>query len=165
MALEIILLVVGLVLLIVGFVGCILPGLPGPIVAYAALIVLSIPGGFALYAPVTLVVLAVVVAGVSILDSVLPVTATRKAGGGRAGVWGSILGMIVGTIFFPPFGVIVGAFVGALVLEAVFNRSNPNPLRAALGVLRGTLLATLLKLAVTGVVAFYYVRGAVNLLG
>ena len=98
-------------------------------------------------------------------DQVLPAAASSRAGAGRPGVVGSVIGMLVGMIFFPPFGLIVGAFVGALAGELLFHRDNRHPVRSAFAVLRGTMLATLVKLVVTGIIAITFVQRAVQLLG
>ena len=100
--------------------------------------------------------------GTTVMDSVLPAVSSRRAGAGRAGVWGSVLGMLIGTIFFPPFGMIIGAFLGALAFEVIFNPENREPMKAAMGVFKGTVLATLLKLLAAGIIGFYFVRGSVR---
>jgi uncharacterized protein YqgC (DUF456 family) len=73
-------------------------------------------------------------------------------------VWGSVLGLLVGMIWFPPFGVIVGTFLGAWVGEVLKGRTNRESLRAAWGVFVGTMLGIVVKLAVSGVIAFYVFR-------
>ena len=87
---------------------------------------------------------------------------SKKAGAGKAGVWGSVIGMIAGS-FFTPIGTIIGAFVGALVGEMLFHRENKNPLKAAFGVFTGTMLGILIKLVVVGVIGYFFVRGAISL--
>lgn len=161
-ALSILMTVVGAVMLLIGFIGCVVPALPGPILAYVGLILISIPGSWALLPVWLLILLGALAIAATILDNVLPALSSKKAGAGRAGVWGSIAGMIVGS-FFTPIGTIVGAFVGALLGEMIFNRENKSPLKAALGVFKGTMLAILVKLTVTGVIALYFIRGAVRL--
>jgi hypothetical protein len=162
MALTVLMTVVGSVAVVVGLVGCIVPVLPGPIVSYAALILISLAGGWDLYAVSTLIILAVLAVGTTVLDSVRPAVSSRRAGAGRAGVWGSVLGMLLGTIFFPPFGMIIGAFLGALIFEIIFNPDNREPVKAAIGVFKGTVLATLLKLLAAGIIGFYFVRGSIR---
>jgi uncharacterized protein YqgC (DUF456 family) len=162
MALSILMTIVGVVALVIGFIGCVIPALPGPILALVALVLISIPGGWALMPLWLLIVLAAVAVAVTVLDNVLPALSSKKAGASKAGVWGSIVGMIAGS-FLSPIGTIIGAFVGALLGEVIFNRENKKPLKAALGVFRGTMLAILLKLTVTGIIAFYFVRGVIRL--
>ena len=66
---------------------------------------------------------------------------------------------VIAGMFFPPLGVIIGAFTGAFIFELLFNRENEHPLKAAIGVLTGTLLGILLKLAVCGVITVFFIRG------
>jgi uncharacterized protein YqgC (DUF456 family) len=155
--------VVGSILILLGVVGCIVPVIPGPILAAAALFGISLAGGWTVYSSWVLVgwTLAAVLA--QILDNVLPARAAGRAGAGPGGVWGSVIGMLLGTILFPPFGVFIGAFAGALIGEMVFHRENLEPMRAAFAVFRGTLGAIALKLAVTGAIGVVFVRGAFRL--
>jgi hypothetical protein len=162
MALSIIMVVVGTLLLAVGVIGCIVPALPGPIIAYVALILISIPGAWAVVPIWALIALGVLAIATAVLDNVLPAMSSKKAGASKAGIWGSVVGMIAGS-FFTPIGTIIGAFVGALVGEVAFNPKNREPLKAAAGVFRGTLLAIMLKLVATGIIGWYFVRGAIRL--
>ena len=150
------------ILMVVGLVGCVVPVIPGPILAYAALILISIPGGWVILPVWLLIVLAVAAIGATILDNILPALGSRKAGAGKAGVWGSVVGMIAGS-FFTPIGTIVGAFLGALLGELIFHRENEHPWKAALGVFKGTMLGILVKLVVVGIIGFYFVRGSIAL--
>lgn len=156
--------VLGAVFIVGGVVGCVIPAIPGPLLAFAALLLVAVPGGWALIPAWLLVVLGLGAVATTVLDNVLPVLSSKRAGAGKAGIWGSIVGMVVGS-FFTPIGTIVGAFVGALLGEVLFNRENRQPLKAALGVFRGTMLGILLKLAVAGTIAYFFVVSVVRLFG
>jgi len=162
MGLNVLMTVLGSGAVLLGIVGCVVPVVPGPIVSYLSLLLISVAAGWSVYSAPTLVILAILAIGATVLDSVLPAVSSRRAGAGRAGIWGSVLGMLIGTIFFPPFGMIIGAFLGALLFEIVFNPENRAPVKAAMGVFKGTLFATLLKLLVAGIIGFYFVRGAIQ---
>ncbi len=165
MALEIALVVIGAAALIVGLIGCILPILPGPIIGWVSLLMIFFAGGAELLSVPLLAGMAALALAGTVTDQILPAAASKHAGAGRAGVIGSIAGMILGMIFFPPLGLIIGAFLGALLGELVFHRENEHPFRSAFAVLRGTLLATIVKLAVTGVFAVLFVQRAISLFG
>ena len=162
MALSISMVVLGTLLLLAGLIGCVVPAVPGPLLAFLSLVLVSIAGAWALLPVWLLIGLGLLAVAVTVLDSVLPAMSSRKAGAGKAGIWGSVVGMIVGS-FFTPIGTIVGAFVGALAGEVIFNPKNREPLKAAAGVFRGTLLAIMLKLAATGVIGWYFARSAIRL--
>lgn len=163
MAIEIIAVTGAVVFGLLGLVGCVVPVLPGPPVSYLGMLLLSLVSGWVLYSPLVLVLTAVAAVAAVVLDSVIPPAAGKRAGAGRGGVWGSVLGMLVGTVFFPPFGVVIGAFLGAWLGEILFNRENTEPVKAALAVLRGTMAATVVKLAVSGVIMVYIVYGSIRL--
>ncbi len=162
MTLSLIMVAFGAVAIIVGFIGCIVPVLPGPIIAYLAIILISIAGGWGLFPLWVVIMLAVVAFAATILDNIFPALSSKKAGAGRPGVWGSVIGMIVGS-FFTPIGTIIGAFLGALLGEVLFHTENKEPLKAALGVFKGTMLGILVKLVSTGIIAFYFIRGSIRL--
>lgn len=163
MVLDVLLITIGAVALIAAFVGCVVPVIPGPILAVVSLLLVSIAGEWEIFGWITLAGWTVAAVAVQILDNVLPARAAGKAGAGKGGVWGSVVGMLLGTLLFPPFGVFIGAFIGAWVGEIIFHKENEAPLTAALAVFRGTLGAIVLKLAVTGAIAVVFVRGAIRL--
>ena len=165
MVLSIIMTILGVAALAAGFIGCVIPAIPGPILGFLALIFISISGGWELFQWWLLVIIGAVALITTVIDNILPAWASKKSGAAKPGVWGSVAGMIAGSFFIPPFGTIIGAFVGALLGEMVFNRENKKPLKAALGVFKGTMLGILLKLASTGVTAFFFARGVAKLFG
>lgn len=82
-----------------------------------------------------------------------------SAGGSKAAGRGSFVGLIVGLLFFPPWGMIVGSFLGALLAEVVFSgRTVTDSVRPALGSFLGFLLSTCLKLTASGVMLFYVIK-------
>jgi uncharacterized protein YqgC (DUF456 family) len=56
---------------------------------------------------------------------------------------------------------LVGAFVGAFVGELMAGKGSAEALRPAWGVFVGTVVGTGLKLAVCGVIAYYFVAALV----
>lgn len=161
--LTILMIVIGALLILAGFVGCLLPVLPGPPLAYLALIGISAAGHWEIYEPIELVIGAALVALVTALDFVVPAWGAKRYGASSSGIWGSVAGMLIGMLFFPPFGVFLGAGVGALLGELAAGKKDREALRAAWGVLVGTTAGIILKLAVTVAIAWYFVQGAIDL--
>ncbi len=146
----------GIVLLILGFIGCILPVIPGPPLSFGGLLLgyFTRWGGFDTDLLLWLGAAAVVT---TILDYILPIWATKKFGGSKRGVWGATIGLLLGIVFFPPFGIIIGPFIGAFVGEYTSAANKHNALPSAIGSLIGFLLGTGMKFAVAGVVSYYFV--------
>ncbi|MFO7848896.1 MAG: DUF456 domain-containing protein [Spirochaetia bacterium] len=163
MILDIVLTTVGSLLSLFGLIGCVLPIVPGPLLSYGAVVLIFFAPGSDLISVSLLVVLGLVSLAAMLGDQVLPAVSSRRAGAGRAGIIGSVIGMIAGMIFFPPFGLVIGAFLGALAGEILFHRENRKPLKAAFAVFRGTLLATLIKLCVAAVSTYFFAKGAIAL--
>ena len=143
---DIVLLVLGFILMLVGILGSFLPVLPGPPLSWVGLLLLyltkAIPDDWWLLG-ITLVIALTV----TVLDYVIPAAGTKKFGGSKAGMWGSIIGLLV-AIFFPilgPFGIIIWPFIGALVGELSNKSDNKTALKAAFGSFIGFLTGTFLK--------------------
>jgi uncharacterized protein YqgC (DUF456 family) len=153
---DVLLLVLGVILMLAGLAGCILPFLPGPPLCFAALLIQqlqSVPpytSDFLLtWAGITIVVTA--------LDYVIPIYGTKRFGGTKYGMWGCVVGLI-GGLWLGPLGLIIGPFIGALAGELIGNAKSEHALRAALGSFVGFLLGTLLKLVVCFVMGWYFIQ-------
>ena len=151
---EAILILIGIILIITGIVGCVVPALPGPPIAYLALVLLEFSDVVPFSLSFMLLWLLVVVA-VTLLDFYVPVWGTKKFGGSKYGTYGSIVGLIAG-LFFSPIGIIVGPFLGAFAGELIAGKSGDDALKAGFGAFVGFLAGTLAKLTVTFMMAAYF---------
>jgi hypothetical protein len=112
---EYILLIFGLVLILAGIVGSILPALPGPPISWVGLLLIYlIPAIKINYWILSLTLVLTII--IAVLDYVLPSKGTRHFGGTKYGIWGTNIGLIAG-LFFTPFGFVIGPFLGAFVGE------------------------------------------------
>jgi len=145
--------VAGSTITLVGFVGCFVPVLPGPAIAYAALWIPLLSGY-----PVSttcLVAGAAVTALVMLVDYVLPAICAKKFKCSRWGVFGCFAGSLVG-LFFLPYGIILGPFFGTVAGELIAGRKIAESLRGGAGALLGYVLCLGLKLAAVGLFAWWY---------
>ena len=147
---DIALLLIGFVFMLVGILGSFLPVLPGPTVSWVGLLLLHlssvVPQDW-FFLGITLAIALTVFA----LDYVIPAVGTKKFGGTRAGMLGTMIGLLV-ALFFPilgPFGIIVWPFVGALVGELMNKADKKTATKAAFGSFIGFLTGTFLKFMVT----------------
>ena len=102
----------------------------------------------------------IVVIAIQVLDYLIPVWGTKKSGGSKWGVWGSMIGMIAG-LFFGPLGIILGPFVGAVVGELLAGKNSTEAIRAGFGSFVGFLLGTVSKLIIAGFLIYYYVEALI----
>ncbi|MTI88970.1 MAG: DUF456 domain-containing protein [Balneolaceae bacterium] len=151
---ELLWIILGGLLIITGIIGAFLPVMPGLPFSYLGLIVLQL-----VYAPFTvtfLVVWALIVAGVMLIDGVIPAWGTKKFGGSSYGVTGSIVGLILGIFLFPPLGFIWGPLVGAFIGELIAGNKSDKAFKSALGSFIGFMAATGIKVITAGTMAYYY---------
>lgn len=149
--------IIGFIFIIIGLAGCIIPGLPGPPLSFLGLLIQQTRTenpftwkflGF--WAIITIIVTA--------LDYFFPIYGAKRFGGSQKGMYGSLLGLLIGIFFFPPFGIIVGPFVGAWLGELVSGKDAFRSLRAAIGSFVGFLTGTAAKLVVSGLLTYHFVR-------
>jgi len=155
---DIFIFIIGIILTLIGLIGCILPVIPGPPFAYAALLLgyLTIKPRY--YSLAFILIMAGVVIAVTIMDYVFPSLVSKRYGASKYGSWGAMLGLLIGMIFFPPFGIFIGAFLGAILGELIFRPDVRKSLKAGWGVIIGILLGTFLKTVTTGIIGYFFIK-------
>ncbi len=147
---------------IIGIAGSILPGLPGPPISWAGLLILYIWGngtnaaGNPMTTKFLLIWLAITIV-VCIIDYVVPAYFTRITGGSKAAGRGAIIGLIVG-MFVPPVGIILGTLGGAFLAEFLVSRKDGwESTKSAVGALLGFFFGTGIKLIASGLMMYYII--------
>ena len=144
------------VLLLAGLIGCFLPILPGPPLSYAGLLVLQLKETPP-FNTKFLIIWAVITIVVTALDYFIPAFGTKKFGGSKKGVWGSLIGLVLGVFFFPPFGIIIGPILGAIVGELIDGKEMAGAIRSGMGSFLGFLAGTLIKLIASVLMIYHFV--------
>ena len=146
----------GIILVVVGIVGSLLPLLPGPPVAYVGLLIQQ----FREPAPFTtqfLLIWAGIVVVSLILDYLIPIWGTKKFGGTKYGVWGCTIGFLL-AFWMGPLGIIIGPFLGAFVGEMIAWQDSRKSFKAALGSFVGFLMGSFLKLVICFFLLYYVIK-------
>ena len=153
---EILYIATGWILLTIGFIGCFVPILPGPPIAYLALFIAKVVGDRSQPTASVFVIAMIAVILVTVLDFIIPTIGAKHFKCSKAGTIGCLVGTIVG-LFFLPFGVIVGPFAGALIGEAsIAGKNLSGAILGAAGALVGFLLGTLTKLLCCGYLTYLF---------
>ena len=153
---DIALLVIAFVFILIGFIGCIVPGLPGTPIAYAGLWIAQATDRID-FSWQFLLIWGIVVVIISVLDYLVPAWGTKHYGGTKWGVWGSTIGVFVG-LFFGAIGVILGPLVGAIIGELLAGKELQAALKAGWGSFVGILFGTILKLIACGLMTVYLIQ-------
>ncbi len=115
--------IVALLLALVGVLGAVLPILPGAVFSVLALVIRYFCSA-ELVSLQQLLIWSGVCIFFMILDFVLPIFMTKRLGGSKSGMTGATIGMVVGLIAFPPFGILFGPFVGAVMGEMMNDKDD-----------------------------------------
>jgi uncharacterized protein YqgC (DUF456 family) len=153
---DYILLILGIILMVIGIIGCLVPVLPGPPLSFLGLILLHV-SRFGQFTPAVLIVMGAITVIVSILDYIVPIWGTKRFGGSKYGTRGATIGLIIG-FFLGPLGIILGPLVGAIVGELIFKDNMSYALKAGFGSLLGFLTGIGLKLAASFIMTFYFIK-------
>ena len=152
---DVVLICCGWMLLALGLIGCFVPLIPGPPVAFCSLLVALVVGDHSSPTMNCLVIAGVVTAVVTVLDYVVPAWGAAKFHCSCGGTFGCFVGTIVG-LFFLPIGIIAGPFLGALLGELLAGKKLGSSLFGALGALVGFLTGILLKVFCCGLLAYWF---------
>ena len=151
----------GVILILVGFVGCILPALPGPPFAFLSLLLLKFIEP-SIFTTKFLVIIGFVTIAVYFVDYLLPIWGAKMYKASKKGIWFSVIGMILGMFFFPPFGMILGLLFGAILGELISGNTKREAVKIGIVSFVFSLLAILIKIILTGVMAFYFAEAVVG---
>jgi hypothetical protein len=160
-----------IVVMLVGVVGAVVPGIPGPSLILAAILVWGVVQGFSgiTWPLIAIFVILILSAGIELLASYW---GAKRAGASKWGQWGAIIGLVLG--FFgllpavlvagPLLGILVGPLLGAFIGEFLYRRELPLnertkvAFKAGLGIVVGSLIGNLIEglLAIAAVVIFVW---------
>jgi uncharacterized protein len=139
--------VLAVVLVVVGLAGTVLPGVPGPLLVFAGLLLAAWADEFARVGLGTLTVLGLMTVVAYLVDLAATILGVRRAGASKRAVIGASIGLLAGLPFGLP-GLLIGPFVGALAGELTVRGDLKVASRAGVAAWIGFLVGSLLKLAV-----------------
>jgi uncharacterized protein len=153
---DYILLILGIICMIIGIIGCLVPVLPGPPISFLGIILLHLTK-FGQFTSAILITFVIVTVLVTVLDYIVPIWGTKRFGGSKYGTRGATVGLIIG-FFLGPLGIVLGPLIGAFVGEMIFKDDMSYAFKAGFGSLLGFLTGIGLKLAASFVMTFYFVK-------
>lgn len=133
-----------LILVALGLVGSIVPGMPGTPLYLVAMLLARFCADVEM-SNLELFVIFILVAATFAVDFFLPMWTTKKFGGTKAGVYGSIVGLLAGFFLPIPASAIVCMFLGAIIGEVIAGQSNGVAVKSGMGNLIGFIIATTVK--------------------
>jgi hypothetical protein len=133
-------------LVLVGVLGSVLPGLPGVPLVFAGLVVAAWADDFQRVGWIVLILLGLMTLASFAIDFVATSLGAKRVGATKLAIAGALLGTLVGVFMGLP-GLILGPFLGAVAGELISHGKIEQAGRAGLATWVGLLFGTLAKLA------------------
>lgn len=149
-------LITAVILFILGFLGTILPALPGPILIWAGMLGYGYFVNFENLSVSFYLSQALAVGLIYVVDYLSVVLGAKKYGGSRYAGWGAAAGTLVGLITLGPLGIIVGPFAGAVLVEILTGRTAQQAVKVGIGTIIGFLGGTFVKLLMEIVMIIWF---------
>jgi uncharacterized protein YqgC (DUF456 family) len=134
------------IVIAVGFVGTLLPILPGILLMFGGMLLAAWLGHFQKIPVWVVVFLAVITTFSIVFDFVAGSVGAKRHGASKAAVWGAFLGTIVGLFLGIP-GIILGPFVGAVIGQLASGSRVDHAARVGVGTWIGLVIGAAIKIA------------------
>lgn len=90
-------------------------------------------------------------------DYILGSRFVKKFGGSKAGELTAAIGIILGSFFFPPFGIIILPFVAVFIVELLIQQDFKRAMDASIGSLLGFLTSTGAKFIILIIMIIWFI--------
>lgn len=144
---QIIGLSLALVVMVVGLVGSIVPGLPGTPLVLVAAIGHRLWFGAASVNNTVLITLVLLTVVSLVFDFLATALGAKKFGATWRGAVGAVIGGVIGLFFSLP-GIILGPFLGAMLFEMIGDKEFKAAAKAGAGAVVGLLLGVIGKFSI-----------------
>lgn len=137
--------VVVALLVVSGFVGLLLPILPGIVFIFSGLLLAAWIDDFARVSQTTMIVIGVISLLAWAIDFFASYLTAKKAKASKLALYGTLIGAIVG-IFGGVVGLIIGPIIGAVIGEFIARRNTGDATRVGIAAGLGFVVALAVKL-------------------
>jgi uncharacterized protein YqgC (DUF456 family) len=151
-----IVLFIGAVLVVLGIIGSVFPGIPGPVLSYAGIVILFLVKGSEIASIWHMIAFGILLIFLLLADYMAPILGARLAGSGKKGIYGAIIGAVIGIFFIPPMGIFIGALVGAFIGEYSSGKRLVESLKAGLGIILSSVVILAAQIVYSVAAAIYY---------
>jgi uncharacterized protein YqgC (DUF456 family) len=143
-SMTILLWIVGVILVVVGLAGVVLPALPGTILIFGGLLLIAWIDSFTRVGMGALVLIGLIAVASHGVDFAAAALGAKRLGASPRAMIGAALGTIAGLFFGLP-GVVLGPFAGAVIGELTVQRDLARAGRAGLAAWIGFVVGMAVK--------------------
>ena len=141
--------IVGIIMVVVGIAGTLLPMLPGVPLVFSGLLLIAWLDGFTKVSILTIVIIGVLALIAWAIDFVASIVTAKKVGASKQALWGTVIGGVVGLFFGGLAGIILGPAIGAMVGELMAHQDKSRATTVGIAAGLGFVLALVAKWVIT----------------
>lgn len=141
-------LVVVLVVIVLGIAGTFLPFLPGIAMVFVAIAAYGWFEGFHLVTAGYLTILAGLTVLSMLVDYLSTYLGAKYFDSSHLGMWGAVIGSIIGLFIFPPLGIIICPWIGAVTGEMAQGSDFQKAMKSGLGAVIGLFSGIIFKVII-----------------
>jgi uncharacterized protein len=145
-------LVIVFLLLTVSLIGIFIPFVPGLLLGWIGFLIYIISADLFSSNITLFVLITFFTLFASFSDTLFSLMGAKMYDSSKYGIIGGVVGLVVGLLVFPPFGLVVGPFVGIYLGEIVGGKNTIEASHSLWGALVGFLISIGLKLIVWGAI-------------
>lgn len=157
---SIVLWALGVVLVVVGLVGIVMPALPGHLLIFVGLVLAAWAEGFSRVGFWTLGVIGAVALASYGIDFAAVALGTRRLGATPRAMMGAAIGTLLGLFFGLP-GIIIGPFLGAVIGELTATKDFARAGKAGVAAWIGFAIGTAVKVGLAFVMIAIFLAALV----
>tara|TARA_B100001029_G_scaffold76783_1_gene62754 strand:+ start:1214 stop:1714 length:501 start_codon:yes stop_codon:yes gene_type:complete len=154
---DLLLLIIGVLLCLIGIIGSFVPIIPGPITSWMGLLLIYLTQAIPFEIQFLAITFTIAII-VSFMDYIIPIVGVKKLGGSKGGLIGASIGLIIGLIIMGPIGLFFGPFIGAISGEMINKKNFIESLKPALGSLIGILIGSGIKFCLSLIYLFFFLN-------
>jgi uncharacterized protein YqgC (DUF456 family) len=144
-----------ILILLLGVAGTLIPFLPGIPIMFLAILLYSFLDGWVNFSPFFVAIVGIFTLITFFIDYLGSYWGIKKLGASKAGIWGGIIGSIVGIFSMGPLGLLIGPVIGVVVGELLAGKDFIQAFKVSLGNFVGLLGSALLQLIIALAILFW----------
>lgn len=137
--------IVVVLLVVSGFVGLLLPVLPGIVFIFSGLLLAAWMDDFARVSQTTMIVIGVIALLAWAIDFFASYLTAKKAKASKLALYGTLIGGLIG-ILGGVIGLIIGPVIGAVIGEFISHKNSGDAARVGIAAGFGFVVALIVKL-------------------
>lgn len=129
--------VITIIVILLGIVGTMIPFIPGIPLIFVAIATYGWYEGFHTISTKYIVIMAALTLLSLLIDYLASTMGAKFFGSSKYGVYGALIGTVLGLFVFPPAGLLIGPWIGAIGGEMIAGKEFSAAFRTGIGTIVG----------------------------